>query len=339
MPEGSAGRFQISEIARATRQAATLTARLLAFSRKQVLMPRVIDLNELLRVEQDIIARLAGEHIELRMMLGPDAGNIRADPGQIEQVLMNLVVNARDAMADGGRLVIETSRQDFDEDYASAHPGVRAGPYVRMTVTDTGRGMDHEVLSHVFEPFFTTKEPSKGTGLGLSTVYGIIKQSDGQITCTSEPGRGTTFTISLPRTTEAAEQAAAPAADAGELRGTETVLLVEDDDTVRRLTRTMLESAGYKVITAPGGKEALALMGPRGEVDLVVTDVVMPQMNGRELAKRLSVTRPTLRVLYISGYAESAMTPRGTLDPGVDFIQKPFTSHELLSKIREILSR
>ncbi|HVP19130.1 MAG TPA: PAS domain-containing protein, partial [Spirochaetia bacterium] len=320
MPAGSPGRTQVDEIARATKQAANLTARLLAFSRKQVLMPRVIDLNNLLRAEQDIIARLAGEDIQLRMVLQPDAGNIRADPGQIEQVLMNLVVNARDAMSGGGRLTIETSCQLFDEEYASTLPGVRPGSYVRITVTDTGHGMDRDVLSHVFEPFFTTKEPSKGTGLGLSTVYGIVKQSDGAITCASEPGKGTTFTVSFPRSMEPAEPAAAPLADAGELRGTETILLVEDDDMVRRLTRTMLESSGYRVITAPGGKAALALMGSHGEVDLVVTDVVMPQMNGRELAKRLSVARPTLKVLYISGYAESAMTPRGTLDPGVDFI-------------------
>ena len=336
LDEESAVRPRIEEIAKATRRAASLTSKLLAFSRKQVLMPRVISPNDLLSSAQDMIARLIGEDVELTMFLDPKAGNIKADPGQIEQVLMNLVVNARDAMPDGGRLTITTVRRMLGQEYAQEHPGVRAGEYVQISVSDTGHGMDRDVLSHIFEPFFTTKDISKGTGLGLSTVYGIVEQSNGHVTCTSEPGKGTTFTILFPRTTAVSDQAAAAAAEEESgLQGSETILLVEDEDAVRRLTQTIMENIGYRVIAASGGAEALAAMNrERNRVDMLVTDVVMPQMNGPELARKLLAIKPDLQVLYVSGY-----THHGTLDPGVDFLRKPFTSRQLLSKIREVLSR
>ncbi len=340
MPEGSHGRAQINEIAKATKQAANLTGKLLAFSRKQVMMPRVISPNELIRGVENIIARLVGEDIELKTFLLPDAGNIRADPGQIEQVLMNLTVNARDAMPEGGKMTIETSNRILDSDYALEHPNVKAGEYVRIVVSDTGRGMDAEVLSHIFEPFFTTKEQGKGTGLGLSTVYGIVKQSEGHISCYSEIGKGTTFAIYLPRIAEASAPAPASRGEIASVRGSETILLVEDDETVRLMTRTLLENNGYTVIAASGGREALAAIESRRcNVALVVTDVVMPRMSGKELAKRLLLACPKVKVLYVSGYTGETVVHHGMLDPGIDFIQKPFQARELLTKIREILSR
>ncbi len=338
--EGSAMRAQVDEIKRAAKQAAALTTQLLAFSRKQVLIPRVINPSALVRAVENILSRLVGEDIELRTFLHPDAGNIKADPGQIEQVLMNLVVNARDAMPEGGKLTIEISNRTLDDAYASEHPGTRAGEYVRLAVSDTGHGMDREVLSHVFEPFFTTKEKGKGTGLGLSTVYGIVKQSNGYITCYSEPGKGTSFTIYFPRTAESRDRAAAPIGDLATLRGTETILLVEDEEMVRRFTQTLLESNGYTVIGVPGGKEALAVIEKQKcKVAMLVTDVVMPQMSGRELAQKLLRTCPKVKVLFVSGYTGNSIVHRGMLDPGIDFIQKPFDSREFLAKIREILNK
>ena len=286
LPENSLQKAHIDEIARAATQAADLTAKLLAFSRKQVLMPRVINPNALLRAAEKMIARLIGEDIELRTLLAPEAGNIKADPGQVEQVLMNLAVNARDAMPGGGKLTIETSNRTIDNEYALGHPGVRAGEYVQITVSDTGHGMGKEVLSHLFEPFFTTKEPGKGTGLGLSTVYGIVKQSAGHITCYSEPGKGTTFTIYFPRTIETSDGPTAPVGGIAMFRGSETILLVEDEEMVRRYTQTVLENNGYTVITASGGSESLAAIElQKCGVDLLVTDVVMPGMSGKELAR------------------------------------------------------
>jgi two-component system cell cycle sensor histidine kinase/response regulator CckA len=338
--EESPVQTRIDEIAKATKRAASLTSKLLAFSRKQVLMPRVISVNDLLKAAQGMIARLVGEDLEIETLLDAEAGNIRADPGQIEQVLMNLAVNARDAMPEGGKLTIKTSRRTLGDDYVLEHPGARAGDYVQVSVSDTGHGMDRDVLSHLFEPFFTTKDVSKGTGLGLSTVYGIVQQSNGQITCSSEPGKGTTFTILLPRTTQASEHAAAPVEEDVVFHGSETILLVEDDDTVRRLTQTMLENVGYKVIAALGGVEALAAMKrEQNKVDLLVTDVVMPQMNGQELAQKLLLINSKLKILFLSGYAQDLFRHHGMLDPGVDFLHKPFTSREMLTKIREILNR
>jgi two-component system, cell cycle sensor histidine kinase and response regulator CckA len=340
LAESSLVRGHIDEIAKAAKHAATLTAKLLAFSRKQVLVPRVINLNTLLRTYENIFARLVGEDIEVRTILSAEAGNIKTDPGQIEQVLMNLVVNARDAMPGGGKLTIETSNRTLDNEYASEHPGVRTGEYVQIAVSDTGHGMGKEVLSHLFEPFFTTKEQGKGTGLGLSTVYGIVKQSAGHITCYSEPGKGTTFTIHFPRTAEAGDGTADALAGTAVFRGTETILLVEDEDMIRRYTRTVLENSGYTVISASGGSEALtAIELHKCKVALLVTDVVMPKMSGTELAQKVLLTCPRVKVLFVSGYTGEAIAHKGLLDPVTNFIQKPFSSIEFLKKIREILDR
>ncbi len=337
---GSRVKAQVDEIARAAKQAATLTRQLLAFSRKQFLVPQVVSANELLKAVENILARLVGEDIELRTFLHPEAGNITVDPGQIEQVLMNLVVNARDAMPEGGKLTIETSPRVLDGGYAAEHPGVKPGEYVRIAVSDTGHGMDREVLAHIFEPFFTTKEQGKGTGLGLSTVYGIVKQSGGSITCYSEPDKGTTFTIYLPRATQASVQVSPGAAPTTDVRGTEMVLLVEDEESVRHFMKTVLENNGYTVIAASGGREAQAAIESRKcNVSLVVTDVVMPQMNGKELAEKLRVRCPRVKALFISGYTGNAIEHHGLLEPGIDFMQKPFTSQEFLGKVREILNR
>ena len=340
LPAKSTASSQVAEIARAARQASTLTRQLLAFSRKQFLMPQVINPNELLASLEGILVRLVGEDIEVKSFLNPAAGNITADPGQIEQVLMNLVVNSRDAMPRGGKLTLETSFRTLDEDFAREHPGLAPGEYVRIAVSDTGHGMDREVLSHIFEPFFTTKEQGKGTGLGLSTVYGIVKQSGGYITCYSEQGKGTTFTIYFPRTHEASTQVSAHSATAPAVGGTETILLVEDEETVRQFMQTVLENNGYTVLAVSGGREAQAVIQSIAcRVGLVVTDVVMPQMNGKELVLRLQRACPGLKALFISGYTGNAIEHHGMLDPGIDFMQKPFTSQELLGKIREILGR
>jgi two-component system cell cycle sensor histidine kinase/response regulator CckA len=338
LPQGGLAEAKIDEIARAAKQAATLTSQLLAFSRKQVLIPQVVDTNELVRALETILGRVVGEDIELRTCLHPGTGNIRADPGQIEQALMNLVVNARDAMPEGGKLTIETSVRVFDEAYAREHTDVKPGEYVRIAVSDTGVGMDREVLSHIFEPFFTTKEQGKGTGLGLSTVYGIVKQSEGHVTCYSEPGKGTTFTIYFPRTAEASSTASGPLPAAASRRGTETILLVEDEEAVRAFARTVLEKNGYLVIEAAGGMSALARVATREhEVDLLVTDVVMPQMGGRELARNLAHISPHVKVLYVSGYTGNAIQHHAILEQGADFLQKPFSSRELLAKVRQLL--
>ena len=338
LPQGSLVEAQVGEIARAATQAAALTTQLLAFSRKQVLIPQVVDTNGLVSALGTIVGRVVGEDVELRTFLHPGTGNLRADPGQIEQALMNLVVNARDAMPAGGKLTIETSVQVFDEAYAREHAEVKPGEYVRIAVSDTGVGMDREVLSHIFEPFFTTKEQGKGTGLGLSTVYGIVKQSEGHITCYSEPGKGTTFTIYFPRIVEARAEAPTPLPDAQPRRGTETILLVEDEEAVRGFARTVLERNGYRVLEAAGGMDALARVAAREhEVDLLVTDVVMPQMSGRELARNLSDLSPGVKVLYVSGYTGNAILHSAIIDQGADFLQKPFSSRELLAKIRELL--
>ena len=338
LPGEDARRHDVEEILRATERAATLTRQLLAFSRRQVLAPRVLDLNGVVAGVDNMLRRLIGADVELRTALGPVLGAVRADPGQLEQVIMNLVVNARDAMPRGGKLTIETANAELDESYALEHPSVVAGPYVMLAVSDSGVGMDAATQARIFEPFFTTKEKGKGTGLGLATVYGIVKQSGGNIWLYSEPGRGTTFKIYLPRVDQPPEQPAAAPAPRAAPRGSETVLLVEDDEAVRALARKMLAAHGYTVLAAASGAEALKLAADHtGPIHLLVTDVVLPGMSGRELATRFQSVRPGLKVLYTSGYTDDAVVHHGVLDPGIAFLQKPFTSGTLARKVRETL--
>ncbi len=330
----------LAEITKATQRAAALTAQLLAFSRKQILRPQVVDTKDLIAFIQKMLERVIGEDIELRTSIDPDTGNFLADPGQMEQVLLNLAVNARDAMPSGGTFSIETSNRTFDEAYVRDHPGAKAGLFVCIAVSDTGIGMDQETLSHIYEPFFTTKELGKGTGLGLATVFGIVKQSEGYINCYSEPGKGTTFTIYLPVVRAEADRPKVVASGVLAPRGTETILLVDDDTSVRSITRIALEGAGYFVIEASRGKEALSEISTRHiAVALLVTDVVMPQMSGRELAQKLEEACPGVKVLYVSGYTANVISHHGILETGVEYLQKPFSTIELLTKVREILDR
>jgi two-component system cell cycle sensor histidine kinase/response regulator CckA len=339
LPAGSPLRESVATIAHAAQKAAALVAQLMVFSRKQALQPRVLDTTRLVRSMEKMLERVIGEDIELATTVDPRTGNFRADAGQLEQVLLNLAVNARDAMPGGGRLEIETANQAFDAEYVRAHPEMKAGTYVRIIVRDTGIGMDEETVSHIYEPFFTTKRPDKGTGLGLSMVYGIIKQSEGHIICSSAPGKGTAFTMYFPVVQEKAAESG-EASPGAATRGRETILLVEDDEGVRRLARQVLERGGYTVIEAPGGPEALSELSlKRGGVRLLLTDIVMPRMNGRELARRLTAEFPDLRVVFASGYAEDRAQNEDTREPRFDFIQKPFSSQELLQKVREVLDR
>ncbi len=334
----AAEREDLDEIRKAAKRAADLTRQLLAFSRQQVLAPQVLDVNTLLTNLEKLLRRLIGEHIELRTSLAPKVGAVRADPGQLEQVIVNLAVNSRDAMPQGGQLTIETANAELDEAYAAAHFPAKPGSYVLLAVTDTGTGMDAATKSHIFEPFFTTKEKGKGTGLGLATVYGIVKQSDGYIWVYSEPGHGTSFKIYLPRVADApgpVRRAFEPSASA---RGSEMVLAVEDDEMVRALIRRMLETRGYTVLLASHGDEALRLLERHpGRVDLLMTDVVMPGMSGRDLADRVAELRPGIKVLYLSGYTDDAIVRHGVLEPGIAFLQKPFTADALARKVREVL--
>jgi CheY-like chemotaxis protein len=331
-------RRNVEEITRAAERAAALTQQLLAFSRKQVLQPRVLDVRAVLEGAQGLLRRLISEDIELAIRAEPGVGRVRVDPVQLEQVLLNLAINARDAMPQGGRLLLEAQDQDLDDAYAREHLGGQAGRFVMLAVSDTGHGMNRETQARIFEPFFTTKELGKGTGLGLSTVYGIVKQSGGYIWVYSEPGRGSTFKVYLPRVTETAEAAAEPEAPGLPARGSETVLLVEDEDAVRQLVQELLESVGYEVLTAARPVEALRLAADyAGPLHLLVTDVVMPQMDGPELAQRLRTLRPDVRVLYVSGYSPGIVADRGVLEHGGTFLQKPFSAEALETKVRETL--
>ena len=328
------------EIANAAERATALTRQLLAFSRKQMLAPKVLDLNGVVAENLKMLTRLIGEDIDLVMVPGPDIGAVKADPGQIEQVIMNLAVNARDAMPHGGKLTIETANVTLDDNYARFHAPVKPGDYVMLAISDTGMGMDAETQAHIFEPFFTTKG-LKGTGLGLSTVYGIVKQSGGYIWVYSEAGKGTSFKIYLPRVSATGEALAAqPALAASEQPspGHETILLVEDEENLRRLARQSLENQGYNVIDAADGAAAIQIsQAHQGPIHLLLTDVIMPGMNGRELANQVSPTRPEMRVLYMSGYTENHIGHNGTLDEGITLLQKPFTLPALKAKVREVL--
>jgi PAS domain S-box-containing protein len=329
----------IGEIAKSADRAATLTRQLLAFSRKQVLAPKVMDLNTSITEMLNLLRRLISEDIQLRTTLAPGLYPVKVDRGQIEQVIMNLAVNARDAMPRGGQLTIETSNTDLDETLTRSLPELRPGPCVRLTVSDTGCGMDETVKARLFEPFFTTKAVGKGTGLGLATVYGIIKQSEGHITVWSEPGQGATFKIYLPGVREELPSAPKKPVPAPAVIGSETVLLVEDEEGVRTLTRHILQTSGYTVLEARHGLEALQVSEQQsGPIHLMVTDVVMPEMNGPQLARRILQLRPSLKVLFLSGYTDSTLLHNGLLDASRNFLQKPFAPEDLKSKVREVLS-
>ena len=332
-------REQALEIRGATDRAAGLTRQLLAFSRKQILNPRVVDLDAIIDNMRPMLARLIGEDVVITTRTSARLGAVLADPGQLEQILMNLLVNARDAMPHGGRVTIETANVELDGSYAIERQGhVEPGRYVMLAVSDSGTGMTREVCEHIFEPFFTTKEPGKGTGLGLSTVYGIVKQSGGYIWVYSEPGRGTTFKIYFPRLAEELESGDEERVTSEPCGGTETVLLVEDEDGVRRLAHRILERKGYTVIEARTGAEALTAAARHvGPIDLVVSDVVMPGMSGRDLVQRLRESRAGFAELYMSGYTDDEVVRRGVVERGTAFLQKPFTAAGMLRAVREAL--
>jgi two-component system, cell cycle sensor histidine kinase and response regulator CckA len=335
---GDNRREDLQEIEHAAERAATLTRQLLAFSRRQVLHPQVLNLNDLVENLDKFLRRLIGEDIDLKVHFTPDLWPVLADQGQLEQVLMNLAVNSRDAMPKGGKLTIETANAELDEAYAHSHITVKAGPYVMLAVSDTGAGMSEETRARIFEPFFTTKGAGKGTGLGLSTVYGIVKQSGGNIWVYSEPGRGTTFKIYLPRATESSPAPGLPRKETTGVRGSETILLVEDEDPVRTLAGKVLRGLGYRVLEAKLGREALAVaQAHQGEIDLLLTDVVMPEYSGSELARQLADIRPAIRILFMSGYTDEAIIHHGVLESNIAYLQKPFTPDSMARKVREVL--
>ncbi len=338
LPPDSPALLDLEEVRKATGRATALTRQLLAFSRKQVLRPEVLDVNALLESLQKVLARLLGEDVELLFSPGARLGATKADVGQIEQVLLNLAINARDAMPSGGRLHIETRNAEIDAIYASHHLGLQPGSYVQISVEDNGAGMDEATAARVFEPFFSTKAAGKGTGLGLAMAHGIVNQSGGHITVQSRVGQGTRFEIFLPRTSDS---------QSGEVRaliahksktGRETILLVEDEEAVRKLTQRMLVAAGYNVLTAANGPEALQRCSEaRSDVKLLLTDVVMPGMNGRELADRLRKLCPSIRVLYMSGYSHDVIAERGAVGPDTLLVEKPFSAETLLRHVRDAL--
>jgi two-component system cell cycle sensor histidine kinase/response regulator CckA len=326
------------EIEKASQRAVSLTRQLLAFSRQQVLEPAILNLNTLVSDMEKMLPRLIGEDIQLILVLDPAIGQVKADPGQIEQVLMNLAVNARDAMPDGGKLKIQTANAELDAAFAYEHPGSVPGQYVMLAVTDTGTGMDPETQAQIFEPFFTTKERDKGTGLGLATVYGVVKQSSGYITVESETGKGALFKIYLPRIEQPVPTRCESSQGPLTVRGCETILLVEDAEPLRKLARMFLSDNGYQVLTAADGSEAqqIAAQNP-GPIHLLLTDVVMPGINGRVLAERLAPRHPAMKVLYMSGYTDSFIAGHGVLEEGIHLLHKPFTEEALLRKVRELL--
>jgi CheY-like chemotaxis protein len=330
----------VEQIKRAGERAALLTRQLLAFSRKQILTPAVIDLNSQLTEMEKMLFRLIGEDIEFHCERGAGLWPIKADPGQLEQVVMNLVVNARDAMPTGGKLTIETANVPLDDWYLAQHPYARRGDHVLLAVSDSGCGMDAATKARIFEPFFTTKSPDKGTGLGLATVFGIVKQSGGHIEAYSEVGIGTTFKVYLPRHVEKTAAVTSSPLVTVVAPGTETVLLAEDEESVRVLTRMILESHGYKVLVAKNGMEAVQICATfTGPIHLLATDVVMPNLNGRQTAEHLTALRPEMKVLFLSGYTDDAIVRHGVLQANVPFLQKPFSANALAMKVREILKK
>ena len=338
LPSSDPSRELVAEIHMAGERSAGLTRQLLAFSRQQVLAPRVLDLNEVVTDTEKMLRRLIGEDVRLATALDPSLWAVRADPGQVEQVLMNLAVNARDAMPTGGRLMIETHNVELDQMYVRTHPDSHAGPHVLLSMTDNGCGMPPEVRARIFEPFFTTKGPGKGTGLGLATVYGIVRQSGGHLAVSSEIGVGTTFRVYLPQVEQMARRSKARSGLLAPPRGTETVLLVEDEDGVRALTRHVLAGWGYTVLEAANGDEAVRLAARHdGPIHLLITDVVMPGAGGRAVAERVAARHPGVKVLFVSGYTDDAVIRHGVLREGVNFLQKPFSPVGLAHKIREVL--
>jgi CheY-like chemotaxis protein len=330
-------RDDVQQVLKAADGAASLTRQLLAFSRQQVLAPRVVNLNAVVEGLQKILRRVIGEDVELAAALAPDLGAVKADVGQLEQVLMNLTVNARDAMPTGGKLTIETANVEHEPEYALEREAAAVGRFVMFAVTDTGVGMDEATKAKIFEPFFTTKEAGKGTGLGLATVYGIVKQSGGFIWVYSEPGNGTSFKIYLPRI-DAPVEGVKTAGSLSVPRGTETVLLVEDAAAVRAVAKQVLERQGYTVLEAPDGEVALHVAQKhRGPIHLLLTDVVMPVLSGRRLAEQLALVRPDMKVLYASGYTDDSVVRHGILEAGTAYLQKPFTPDSLARKVREVL--
>jgi len=338
LKSGEPLRADLDEIWLAGKRATELTRQLLAFSRQQALEPKVLDLNQTVAGMQNMLRRLLGADVELTLLPGSHLWAVKADPGQLEQVLMNLAVNARDAMPNGGKLTIETKNVELDEDYASTHLEVRAGSYVLVAVTDSGTGMDSATLARIFEPFFTTKDKGKGTGLGLATVFGIVKQSGGHIWVYSEVGHGTTFKVYFPRVAGDVAREVSDRPPAQAVGGSETVLLVDDDDQVRTIARNILRRSGYVVLEAPNGGEALLIAEQHGaKIHLLVTDVVLPRMNGRQIAERITTMRPGIKVLFMSGYTNDAILQHGVLDSDVAYLQKPITPDTLTRKVRAIL--
>jgi PAS domain S-box-containing protein len=331
-------RADIEQISVAAERAAHLTRQLLAFARREVVQPDVVDVNSVVTAVEQLLRRTLGEHIELHSELEPELRSVLIDPGQVEQILVNLAVNARDAMPEGGVLKIDTANIEIDDGYADGRPELSPGPYVRLRVSDNGSGMPREVAERAFDPFFTTKAPGRGTGLGLATVYGIVQQAGGRASIYSEADVGTTFTALLPATDQTPIQAA-PEIDPTELRGEETILLVEDEDALREVTRRILVSAGYRVLTAASGDEALAVATEQlGRIDLLLTDVIMPHMHGPQLAEQIAISWPSIQTMFMSGFAHPILDTGGHLEPTMTLIEKPFSIQTLLAKVRQVLS-
>jgi two-component system cell cycle sensor histidine kinase/response regulator CckA len=335
---GEHWRDDLEEVRRAGERASELTQQLLAFSRQQVLQTKVLDLSQVVLDMEKLLRRLLGEDIELALQTARQPALVDMGPGQVEQIIMNLAVNARDAIPHGGRLLIETEGIELSAQAAASRPGLTPGPYVVLSVADNGIGMDASTRDHIFEPFFTTKEIGKGTGLGLSTVYGIVKQSKGHISLHSELGQGSTFKIYLPRTDRPTESMPVTSTAQTTLRGSETILVVEDDEQVRSVTCAILRRHGYDVLNAQNGGEAFLICEQHsGNIHLLLTDAIMPRMSGRELAERLRAMRPDLRILFLSGYTEHSVPHRGMLDTGASFLRKPSVPEALLRKVRAVL--